>query len=303
MAIPDYQTMMLPLLQALSDGKVYTNRELIDDLAQYFKVTDLEKKELLPSGQQYIFNNRVGWAGTYLKKAGLIESNERGTQKISSKGLGVLSKKPQKINVAFLEQFPEFVDFRTKKNISREQKEVVVKDVGDKTPEEILEGTHLNIQDDLIEELLIKIKSCSPDFFEKLVVDLVVEMGYGGSRQDAGKAVGKSGDGGIDGIIKEDRLGLDTIYIQAKRWDTPVPVKEVRDFAGALLSKKSRKGIFITTSQFPASAYEFIKSIPEPKIVLIDGATLANLMIEHGVGTAVQKSYKISKVDSDYFDE
>lgn len=302
MQIPDYQTIMLPLLEVLSDGRIYTTRELIEALSAKFNLGDEERKELLPSGQQPIFDNRVGWARTYLKKAGLIESDKRGTQKISPKGLEVLKKKPSRIDVAYLEQFPDFIEFRTIRNTVGEESETV-EQRGNKTPEEILEANFTSIQADLAHDLLDKIKNCTPEFFEKLVVDLVVAMGYGGSRLDAGKAVGKSGDGGIDGIIKEDRLGLDTIYIQAKRWEVSVPLKEVRDFTGALLAKGAHKGIFVTTSQFSKDAYEHASSVKQPKIVLIDGNALVSLMIELGIGVSAQKTYKISKIDSDYFEE
>lgn len=302
MQIPDYQTIMLPLLEVLSDGKIYTTRELIESLSAKFKLGDEERKELLPSGQQPIFDNRVGWARTYLKKAGLVESDKRGTQKISATGLEVLKKKPSRIDVAYLEQFPEFIEFRTIRNTADEENETV-EQRANKTPEELLESNFTSIQADLAHDLLDKIKSCTPEFFEKLVVDLVVAMGYGGSRLDAGKAVGKSGDGGIDGIIKEDRLGLDTIYIQAKRWEASVPLKEVRDFTGALLQKGAHKGIFVTTSQFSKDAYDHANSVKQPKIVLIDGNVLVGLMIELGVGVSGYKTYKISKIDSDYFEE
>lgn len=302
MQIPDYQTIMLPLLEVLSDGKIYTTRELIEALSVKFRLGDEERKELLPSGQQPIFDNRVGWARTYLKKAGLVESDKRGPQKISAKGLEVLKKKPSRIDVAYLEQFPEFIEFRTIKNAVGDESESI-EQRANKTPEELLESNFTSIQADLAHDLLDKIKNCTPEFFEKLVVDLVVAMGYGGSRLDAGKAVGKSGDGGIDGIIKEDRLGLDTIYIQAKRWEASVPLKEVRDFTGALLAKGAHKGIFVTTSQFSKDAYEHANSVKQPKIVLIDGSALVSLMIELGIGVSAQKTYKISKIDSDYFEE
>lgn len=302
MAIPDFQTVMLPLLKFLGDGKVCSKRELIDWLAKEFSLTDAERKELLPSGQQPIFDNRVGWAKTYLKKAGLLVSDKRGEQQISPEGLAILKNPPAQINVSFLERYPGVVEFRNPKTLKKTGDDAQKNGSIEKTPEEILEDVHSSIKNDLAEELLAKIKSCSPEFFEKLVIDLVVSMGYGGSRQDAGKAVGKSGDGGIDGIIKEDRLGLDTIYIQAKRWEASVPIEKIRDFAGALLSKKARKGIVVTTSQFPKSAYEFVATI-EPKIILIDGENLANLMIELGVGTDTHKIYKISKMDIDYFEE
>lgn len=228
-------------------------------------------------------------------------SQQRGLLKISIKGLDLLKKNPIKLTLEDLKHIPEFKDFIYRDNSVKNEKEAKIL-VNSITPEEQLEQTYLVIRQDLVKELLSLIKTCSPEFFEKLVVDVIVSMGYGGSRQDAGKAVGKSGDGGIDGIIKEDRLGLDVIYIQAKRWTAAVPVKEVRDFAGALLSKKARKGIFITTSDFPKTAHEYVQSI-EPKIILIDGVTLANLMIELGVGSTTQKNYKIAKIDTDYFEE
>lgn len=299
MPIPDYETIMLPLLKAMSDGRVYTMRDLIESLSAEFQLTDPERRELLPSGQQPIFDNRVGWAKTYLKKAGLIESDKRGTARITQRGLAAIERAPGRIDADYLEQFPEFIAFRSQRN---EEAVAPHSEPISRTPEEILEDTYLSIQTTLAQELLDRIKSSSPVFFEKLVVDLIVAMGYGGSRQDAGKAVGRSGDGGIDGIIKEDRLGLDTIYIQAKKWEASVPIKEVRDFAGALLAEKARKGIFITTSQFSQSAYEYVRTI-EPKIILIDGRTFTNLMIELGVGTAAQKAYKISRIDTDYFEE
>ena len=302
MPIPDFQKIMLPLLETLSDGKTYTTRNLIEVLSARFKLTDVEKREFLPSGQQPIFDNRVGWARTFMKKAGLLESERRATQKITQLGLDVLEKKPETINVKFLEQFESFLEFKRKRNPADESVTDDPAISADKTPEEILEATYSTIQTDLQEELLGKIKMSSPEFFEKLVVDLVVAMGYGGSRQDAGKAIGKSGDGGIDGIINEDRLGLDIIYIQAKRWENTVPVKEVRDFAGALLGKKARKGIFITTSDFPQSAYKFVQDI-DHKIILIDGTKLVNLLTEFGIGNTSYKTYKLSRIDTDYFEE
>jgi len=301
MAIPDYQTIMLPLLSTLSDKKTYTNREIIELLSNRFKLSDNERKKLLPSGQQLIFDNRVAWARTYLKKAGLLETQKRGTQRITDRGLDVLKENRQKLDVKYLERFPEFLEFRkspTKEKIKAQQN--IIK--ANKTPEEILEDTFSLIKDNLAEELLEKIKKCSPEFFEKLVVDLIVSMGYGGSIKDAGQAIGKTSDGGIDGIVKEDRLGLDIIYIQAKRWANTVPIKEIRDFAGALLSKKAKKGIFITTSGFAKNAFDFVNSI-EPKIILMDGNILSNLMIEYEVGANVYKHYKISKIDIDYFEQ
>lgn len=301
--IPDYQTIMLPLLELVADGKTYTSREAIEGLAERYNLTEEERKELLPSGQQPVFDNRVGWARTYLKKAGLVKSEKRGTMSITEKGKQVLSQKPSRIDISFLEQFPEFVEFRTGKNKVKavDQQEADI-EAEEQTPEELLEYAHQKLQQDLAAELLLTIKEASPRFFENLVVDLLLQMGYGGSRADAGRAIGKTSDGGIDGIIKEDKLGLDIIYIQAKRWENSVPIKEIRDFAGALLGNKARKGVFITTSSFPASAHEYVRSI-EPKIILIDGQQLARLMIEHNVGVSPQKTFQVKRIDSDYFEE
>ncbi len=303
--IPDYQTIMLPLLKLTSDGEVHKFREVIEALAEHFKLTDEEKKELLPSGNQAIFDNRVGWARFYLTKAGLLKSEKRGTHQITEQGIKFLKTNPTALRTKDLDNFKEFKDFtnsirkKNKSGTKDSQKETIETE---ETPEESLEYAYQKLKFDLSRDLLDTIKSCSPFFFENLVVDLLTKMGYGGSRIDAGKAIGKSGDGGIDGIIKEDKLGLDTIFIQAKRWDNTVPVREIRDFAGALLSKKARKGIFISTSNFPKSAYEFVSSI-EHKIILIDGEKLTDLMFEFNVGLSTQSNYEVKKIDSDYFDE
>lgn len=301
--IPDYQSMMLPLLKKISDGKVYKFRNLVDALSEDFQLTEEEQKELLPSGQQPIFDNRVGWANTYMKKSGLIKSEKRGYLQISELGKKVLADNPDEINIKFLRQFDSFNEFtKVKKNGSVKSKEIEEITEEEQTPEEMLEYAHQKLTNDLSQELIETIKICSPRFFENLVIDLLLSMGYGGSRADAGKAIGKSNDGGIDGIIKEDKLGLDIIYIQAKRWENTVPTREVRDFAGSLLAKKAKKGIFITTSDFPKSAIEYVNQI-EPKLVLIDGQRLGELMIEFDVGVSIQRSYKVKKIDSDYFEE
>ena len=301
--LPDYQSIMLPLLKKISDGKTYKFRDLIDILSKYFELTEEEQKELLPSGQQSIFDNRVGWANTYMKKAGLIKSEKRGYLQISEIGQKVLLENPNVINVKFLKQFDSFNKFsNSKKNGSTKSKEIKEIIEEEQTPEEMLEYAHQKLTNDLSQELIATIKVCSPIFFENLVIDLLLSMGYGGSRIDAGKAIGKSNDGGIDGIIKEDKLGLDIIYIQAKRWENTVPTREIRDFAGALLAKKAKKGVFITTSSFPKSAIEFVGQI-EPKIVLIDGQRLGELLIEFNVGVSTQRSYQVKRMDSDYFEE
>lgn len=303
--IPKYEEIMLPLLKYLSDGKEHGLSETHDALAEQFKLTDDELRELLPSGQQPVFRNRVGWARTYLKKAGLIISPKRAYFRISDKGLLLLKEKPTKITSKNLTRYDDFVEFRSTKKDKQDngdlsQTEPVVNT--DQTPEESLEYAYQKLHSELSKELLDIVKSCSPQFFEKLVIDLLITMGYGGSRKEAGQAMGKSGDGGIDGIINEDKLGLDVIYLQAKRWDNAVPVKEIRDFTGALASKKARKGIFITTSSFPSSVYEFVGQV-EYKIILIDGPRLANLMIEHGIGLSTVNAYHVKTIDSDYFEE
>lgn len=216
MGIPDFQSLMLPLLDFARDRQDHSLREAIESLADTFGLTEEERKALLPSGLQIAFDNRVSWARTYLKKAGLFETPRRGSFRITSRGLEVLQQKPVKIDIAFLEQFPECIDFQTRRKNTEHTGEGAHA-TGKETPEESLEATYLKVRQDLAAEILQTIKTCSPIFFERLVVDVRVKMGYGGTRQDAGKAVGRSGDDGVDGIIKEDRLGLDIIYVQAKR--------------------------------------------------------------------------------------
>ena len=256
MAIPDYETVMLPLLKALSDREEHSAWRTIDELASQFNLTAAERKELLPSGLQEIFYNRVGWARTYLKKAGLVVSAKRGYWCITERGLDVIRQNPPKIDVQFLLQFEEFREF---KNYKKEKpiSEIEAEGSDKRTPEEALELAYQNLREGLANDLLQQIKMGSPSLFEKIVVELLVAMGYGGSREDAGRAVGKAGDEGIDGIIKEDRLGLDTIYIQAKRWGGIVGRPEIQKFAGALQGQHAKKGIFITTSDFTKDAYEY----------------------------------------------
>ena len=301
MAIPDYQSIMLQLLKFLGDKKEHYLRDTIDYLSKIFGLTDEEYKELLPSGQQAVFNNRVGWARTYLKKAGLVESTKRAYFKITDRGLKILKDNPKEINVKFLEQFPEFIEFRSirrKKVAKPNEKEILI----NQTPEETIESVYQVMKEGLAAELLQNIKRSSPAFFEKLVLDLLVKMGYGGTRKDAGQAVGRSGDGGIDGIIKEDRLGLDILYIQAKRWENPVGRPEIQKFAGALQGKRAKKGIFITTSSFTKEAKDYVSRI-DSKIVLIDGNLLTQFMIDQNVAVSQISSYEIKRIDMDYFTE
>jgi restriction system protein len=290
---------MLPLLKLLSDNNEHTLSEAIETLAQYFELSDEEKKELLPSGRQAKFDNRVSWARTYMKKAGLLESSGRGKFCITERGKQVLQNNPTVIDNNFLMQFPEFQEF---KNASRQvnQNNEVLQENSDQTPEEVLESSYQALRSELAQEILDRVKKCSPKFFENLVVDLLVAMDYGGSRKDAGEAVGQSGDGGIDGIIKEDKLGLDAVYIQAKRWEATVGRPVVQAFAGSLEGQRARKGVMITTSQFSKEARDYVKVI-EKRIVLIDGEELAQLMIDHGIGVTEVARYVVKRVDLDYF--
>ncbi|HEY3363074.1 MAG TPA: restriction endonuclease [Methanosarcina sp.] len=299
MAVPDYQSLMLPLLKYAGDGEEHKIRNAIEHLAEELRLSEEDKRELLPSGQQAVFNNRIGWACTYLKKAGLLDSGRKGYFSITQRGLDILREKPSSIDVNFLTRYKEFNEFRRGRQVEtvelgKDQNETEL------DPRESLELSYQQLHNELVSEILSAVKKCSPSFFESIVIDVLTKMGYGGSRADAGKAVGRSHDGGIDGIIKEDRLGLDVIYIQAKRWEGTVPRPEIQKFAGALIGKKAKKGIFITTSTFSREAIEYADFTGN--IVLIDGETLARLMIEYDVGVSKVKFYDVKKIDTDYFD-
>src|SRR5687768_9726109 len=304
--IPDYQTLMLPLLKLVSDSEEHKMREIIEELAMQFKLSDDDRKALLASGSQFVFNNRVGWAKTYLKKARLLDLPKKATVVITPLGLETLKDNPGRIDAKFLTKFPSFIEFQ---NISRDDNDDdTIPDVSisqtEKTPEESLDLAYKRIRKTLSIELLSKVTDLPPEFFEKLVVDLIVRMGYGGSIADAGKAIGRSGDEGIDGTIKEDKLGLDIIYVQAKRWKpgNVVGRPELHKFVGALAGQGAKKGIFLTTSSFTKEALEYVPK-NETKIVLIDGARLAQLMIDYNLGCSVQQIYEVKKLDSDYFGE
>lgn len=308
MAVPDFQKVMLPLLEISQDWHDHSISQVIDLLASKFNLTENDRKELLPSGSQARFDNRVRWARLYLSKAGLLENIARGKFRVTELGLKVLKEKPADINIKFLKQFSQFLDFQ---NLSKQDvKQDEVKNIDEdkkydelgQTPEEILEANYQIVRRDLAQELLERIKNSTPRFFENLVVDLLFAMGYGGSRKDAGQAVGQSGDDGIDGIIKEDRLGLDVVYIQAKRWEATVGRPIVQAFAGSLEGQRAKKGVLITTSQFSHEAKEYVNRI-EKKIVLIDGERLTQLMLEYGVGVTEKVSYSVKKIDLDYFAE
>lgn len=305
MPIPDYQTIMQPLLQLLADKKEYIFKDVVTILGKQFKLTDQELSELLPSGQSLLFANRAGWARTYLKKAGLLDGPKRGMVSITERGLEVLKKKPKKIDNNLLKQFPEFLEFQ---NVKKDDSEVLgpidTSQNEKQTPEETIDVAYQNIRQSLAQELIDTVRRLSPAFFERLVVELLVKIGYGGSIKDAGKAIGKTGDEGIDGTIKEDKLGLDIIYIQAKRWQAGniVGRPELHKFVGALAGQGAKKGIFITTSSFSKDALNYSPK-NETKIVLIDGVQLAQLMIDYNLGVSVQRAYEIKRLDNDYFEE
>jgi restriction system protein len=307
MAIPDYQTLMLPLLRFARDGKEYRFRDAVESLAQICNLTEAERAELLPSGTAYLFDNRVGWSRSYLKQAGLLESPKRGALRITERGQSVLANPPDRIDVKFLEQFPEFRDFRSKRSDgSREVAPTTTTAASQlsldvETPEDRLAAAYRQLRKDLELDLLDQVKASTPQFFEQLVIDLLVAMGYGGSRQDAGRAIGKSGDGGIDGIIKEDKLGLDVIYLQAKRWEGTVGRPEIQKFAGALQGHRASKGVFITTSSFTREALEYVNLIGI-KIILMNGQELSALMVDYNVGVSTAGRYEVKKIDADYFE-
>lgn len=308
MAVPDFQSMMSPFLGLLSDRQKHGYSEIATLLAENFRLSREERNELVPSGKQSRLINRVHWVSTYFKKARLIESADRGTFRITDRGLELLSRNLKRIDMKTLDEYPEYVAFRNQKNrVNRSENtapipSIEAEPVDSKTPDEVLDDSYNTIRANLASDILEKVKSCSPNFFERLVVELLVNMGYGGTRQDAGQAVGRSGDEGIDGIIKEDRLGLDVIYLQAKRWENTVSRPEIQKFAGALQGKRAKKGVFITTSDFSKEARDFAAAI-DNKLILIDGDELAEYMIDFGVGVSIVNTYEIKRIDSDYFVE
>lgn len=302
MPIPDYQTVMLPLLTFANDGEEHQFREAVDRLADEFHLNDDERAEIHPSGSANVFGSRVGWARSYLKQAGLLEAPKRGVLRITAEGKALLAKKPPRIDNNLLNQYESFRAFRSRgKESGDDSRATSIESTSEQTPEDAMAAAYQRVRKNLEAELLEQVKAASPAFFERLVVDLIVAMGYGGSRQDAGRAIGRGGDGGIDGIIKEDRLGLDVIYLQAKRWESTVGRPEVQKFAGALQGQRASKGIFITTSNYSRDALEYVNVIAT-KIILIDGDTLAALMVDHNVAVTRTGTYELKKIDSDYFE-
>lgn len=302
MPIPDFQSIILPLLVSASDGEVRSLGDAREHLAAIFALTSDEIEELLPSGRQRRFDNRVAWAKVYLEQAGLLVSPKRGRFQITPEGKAFLETNPNKITIASLNQFEKFRAFRTSAKTSKEELEVICLPETTETPEELLEQSYQSINEELAGSLLEQIKQCSPAFFENLVVELLLKMGYGRNRIEAGKAIGRSGDEGIDGIISEDRLGLEAIYIQAKRWAGSVGRPEIQKFVGALHGKRARKGVFLTTGTFSQDARDYVSHI-DPRVVLIDGTQLSEYMIELNLGVSVKATYEVKRIDTDFFTE
>ena len=306
MTVPTYDQLMLPLLKLAGAGLANNLPTAEKLLAKEFNLSEEDRALLLPSGQQSALRNRTGWASFYLMKAGLLIKPKRGHFEITPRGRDVLKSPPPRIDKLFLSKFPEFIEFISgaagtgdSSLVSPAQTEAPPNDV---TPDEALQGAYQQLRTELASELLAKLLQASPEFFEQIVVELLVAMGYGGSRRDAGERLGKSGDGGIDGIIKEDRLGLDVIYIQAKRWQGTVGRPEIQKFVGALHGQRAKKGVFMTTSTFSLEARDYVSNI-DVKVALLDGMQIANLMIDAGVGVTPFATYVVKRLDSDYFEE
>lgn len=300
MSLPDFPSFFRPLLDICSDGEEHSLSEVRQKLAKMMSLSKEDLADKVPSGVQTRFNNRVQWAKTYFVQAKVLTTTRRAHFKITERGRKLHSKNHNRIDVKILKQYPEFFEFHSPQKQDDSISESTSGHAA--TPEEILLQAYQNIRHELASDLLSRIKNNDPEFFEKLVVDLLVSMGYGGSRIDAGESIGKSGDEGIDGIIKEDRLGLDVIYIQAKKWEGTVGRPEIQKFVGALHGKRAQKGVFITTGVFSAEATNYVKQI-DPKVILIDGKTLCNYMIDFNIGVNASAIYELKKVDSDYFDE
>lgn len=302
MSVPGYQEFMYPFLVVLSDGEEHTLQEMYESLADYFKLTESEITEKLPSGQQTLLVNRIGWTRTYLNKAGLIRVVRRAVFQITDEGLQLINDPAiTRLDKKFLMRYPSFKSFA---NTPKQNEETRTDRNEEKTPYELIAENHQILKETLQNQMLEKILLCSPHFFEQLIVDLVVAMGYGGSVKDAGQAIGKSGDEGIDGIIKEDVLGLDMIFLQAKRWrlESTVSRPDIQGFVGSLVGKKASKGIFITTSKFSKEAMEYARGI-DKRVILIDGHKLTDLMFTYNVGVSHEAEYVIKKLDLDYFEE
>ncbi len=301
--IPDFQSLMLPMLKFIGDKQEHSKKQVVEVLANEMKLADEEKRQMLPSRNQPVFYNRVTWAIAHFKAAKLIDNTKRGYIKITSSGEDILKNTPPIINLKFLKQLPAYIEtMNSWKNKNPTAEISKNEDIETKTPEEQIELGYISIRKNLEQEILSKLKLVHPAFFERIVIELLVKMGYGGSIEEAGNATRYTNDEGIDGIIKEDKLGLDVIYIQAKRWEGNISRPEIQKFVGALAGQRAKKGVFITTSNFSKDAVTYAAQM-DTKIVLIDGETLAQYMIDYNLGVSVQNTYEIKKIDSDYFEE
>lgn len=301
--IPDFQTIMLPMLQLLADGNSKTLNEVMQILSEHYKLSQEHLKIKVPSGQMGLFRNRVGWTRSYLKKAGLIKYPQRGVYQITEEGKSFLATNPIKLRMKQLEQFPQYQEWRTTFNdTNTKQKEIT--NIQEQTPEEVLATTVSELKNELATELLDKLKENSFQYFENFVIQLLQKMGYGEFREDASEHTGKAGDNGIDGIISQDRLGLENVYIQAKRFtNNSVGSPEIRNFIGSLALQGVNKGVFLTTSRFSSSAVQTAQDSKQQKIVLIDGKELTELAIEYNLGVQISETIQIKKIDLDYFEE
>lgn len=302
MAVPDFQSLALPLLQVAADGLEHPLADARNALAAKFQLSATDIEEMLPSGRQSRFSNRVAWAKSYMQQAGLLTTPRRGQFQITERGRAVLADPPERIDIKFLERFTEFAEFRSRHGEESSADLQPAADPGSETPEEALESAYATMRASLAADVLARVKAGSDKFFEQLVVELLLKMGYGESRSESGRVVGRSGDEGIDGIISEDRLGLDVVYLQAKKWEGTVGRPEIQKFVGALHGKRAKKGVFITTSSFSAEAVAYVEHI-DPRVVLIDGHRLAEFMVDFEVGVATSRTYHAKRVDSDYFEE
>jgi restriction system protein len=304
MAIPGYQDTMGPILRATGDGTDHRIKDLVALLAEQFALTPDERNTPLPSGGQSLFANRVNWATTYLKKAGLLEATGRAQVRITSEGRRVLTAPPARIDRAFLLRYPSFAAFVLTRapRPPGEPAQPTPESPETSTPRERIDSAAKELSEDLADDLLTKVKAGSPRFFERLVIDLLRAMGYGGSRAEAAELLGRSGDAGLDGVIRQDRLGLEAVYVQAKRWENTVGRPTVQAFAGSLDGARARKGVLLTTATFSPDAREYVRSI-EKRIVLIDGVELVNLMVEHDIGVSIEARIDLKRLDNDYFDE
>lgn len=306
MSIPEFHRFFRPLLELLKDKQPRKNQNIVEEMTQVFHLTPAELQELIPSGSRTRVADRVTWGLTYLRQAKLVESTARGVSRITDRGLSFLATAPTEISPAGLMQFPEFEAFqrRDKPKSTASVPTAPVPMPQTATPGEQMDAAYAQLSAALAEDVLERAKTMSPAFFEKLVVDLMRRLGYGGTNEDAGLVIGQSGDGGVDGVISQDKLGLDKIYLQAKRWKNgTVGRPEVQSFVGALSGQHAAKGVFITTSAFTKDATAYAAGLANHKVILIDGHELSRLMVEVGLGVAVEKRYEIKRVDSDYFTE